>query len=164
MQRELGKGTTNSVGSNYYKPPAQNDWNNVGSETSPLKGSEDPCPNGWRLPTKTELEQVLSLKNNSIKHVGHYQANGKNPMNGLFIGEYLFLSSCGYTDWNIAIEKPSVMQQGKDLGYWTSSWIKKDGNTPYVVRGQMFNPKSISLKPAGLVVGRGYPIRCVADQ
>ncbi len=109
MQRELGKGTTNSVGSNYYKPPAQNDWNNVGSETSPLKGSEDPCPNGWRLPTKTELEQVLSLKNNPIKHVGHYQANGKNPMNGLFIGGYLFLSSCDYTDWNIAIEKPSVM-------------------------------------------------------
>lgn len=158
------KGTTSSTGGDYYKPSYKNNWNNTGTETSPIKGTEDPCPEGWRLPTKTELEQVLDLGNNPIKHVGHYQFLGQNPMNGLQIGEYLFLSSCGYADWHIALDRPSVMKQGKSLGYWTSSWVTTGTSTPYVLSAQMFNQNSIGLMPIGLVVGRGYPIRCVADK
>lgn len=158
------KGTTSSTGGDYYKPPYNNDWNNTGTESEPIRGIGDPCPEGWRLPTKTELEQVLDSNNNSIKHVGHYQFLGQNPLNGLQIGESLFLSSCGYTDWHFALEKPSVMKQGKALGYWTSSWSTTGTSTPYLLGATMFTQNSIGLIQVGLVVGRGYPVRCVTDK
>ena len=33
-------------------------WN-VGSEAKPIKTQYDPCPNGWRIPTRTELEELI---------------------------------------------------------------------------------------------------------
>ena len=40
----------------------QNDalWN-AGSETSPVKTPNDPCPAGWRVPTHTELQSLASV-------------------------------------------------------------------------------------------------------
>ena len=51
----------------YYNSKAPNDWSKVqkddlwnsGTESSPVKTKYDPCPEGWRVPTVTELGQLL---------------------------------------------------------------------------------------------------------
>lgn len=57
-------------------------WN-AGSEESPIKTEYDPCPQGWRVPSFTELKSVLSNSNpkevSMNGFVGHY-----------FSGEYSY--------------------------------------------------------------------------
>ena len=50
----------------YYVPSSPYDWSKVqndqmwnsGTESSPIKTSYDPCPEGWRVPTYAELDQL----------------------------------------------------------------------------------------------------------
>ncbi|NAW49917.1 hypothetical protein GNY06_00400, partial [Elizabethkingia argentiflava] len=39
-------------------PPGPKAWNS-GTEASPLKGPNDPCPEGYRVPTREEFQQLL---------------------------------------------------------------------------------------------------------
>ena len=43
-----------------WRSPQNNALWNTGSETSPVKSANDPCPPGWRLPTLTEFEKLVN--------------------------------------------------------------------------------------------------------
>ncbi|WP_166336715.1 fibrobacter succinogenes major paralogous domain-containing protein [Sphingobacterium chungjuense] len=53
--------TVNSSWSNATSATAvpRNSWN-TGSETAPVRTASDPCPAGWRVPTRTEVQQLLA--------------------------------------------------------------------------------------------------------
>ena len=50
-----------------YQKLIQDDklWNS-GTESEPIKTENDPCPDGWRVPTSVELETLKSLNKESI--------------------------------------------------------------------------------------------------
>jgi len=58
-------GIPGNVGTSYFTR-----WNS-GSQTAPIKGSQDPCPPGFRLPVKKDFETLLAyIENDYRKFIG----------------------------------------------------------------------------------------------
>lgn len=51
-------------------------WND-GTEEAPVKSQYDPCPDGWRVPTRAELDKLASLKVD-------WKVNDKNQLGAWF--------------------------------------------------------------------------------
>ena len=96
----------------------QNDklWNS-GTEENPIKSEYDPCPAGWRVPTCTELGELIKNHSSWITDV--------SPCGFYFSGTItysetvpqLFLPSTGYF-----LTGGTFVGRG-EFGYWTSSSI-----------------------------------------
>ena len=120
-------------------------WN-AGSETSPVKATNDPCPTGWRVPTYTELESLKNVRK---------EWNNLNGVDGCFIGDgepKLFLPAAGYRDnddgtFNIV---------GTFGLYWSSS---TDGPMAYHLHFYNASPLSIYYEYRA----SGNSVRCVAE-
>ena len=123
--------------------PDRNLWNQ-GSETSPVKTEKDPCPQGWRVPTKQESETLLSSgvsrKWNSSKKGCDFSEGAKT----------LFLPAAGVYYY----EDGMINFRGQDGRFWTSttsgpeSWL-------------LFVSKVIAEGTASHERGYGYSVRCV---
>ena len=87
-------------------------WNS-GTEEKPIKTDNDPCPNGWRLPTHTELEALETLKRQS-------EENSLNQHGVLFIDNktdsQIFFPKTGYRGTGGA-----CLLRGVGGYYWSSS-------------------------------------------
>ena len=82
-------------------------WNS-GTEEEPIKTKADPCPNGWRLPTHTELETLKTLKRQS-EEKGVLFIDDKT-------GSQIFFPSAGYRGTGGA-----CLQRSVGGYYWSSS-------------------------------------------
>jgi len=134
-----------------WRTPQNNLLWNSGTETTPVKTVNDPCPAGWRVPTKTELKSL----ENSVSEIG--------KLNGIF-GRYygdgtekLFLPAAGYrgentgTLYGMGESMPGINEY---LYYWSSTPI---GEWAYLLC--YFSEDRISRHPrAG-----GLSVRCVAE-
>lgn len=138
----------------------QSDWSyvqidnlwNSGSEENPVKTEYDPCPDGWRVPTKAELEGVFQNYSDKVESEGQ---NGR-----WFTGsqEYtsdshgIFLPTAGY----IGSDGTSKgTYRGKEGRYWSS--FREEGNR---------NPYRLSVSSPRVSRGissQGESIRCVKD-
>lgn len=69
-------------------------WNS-GTEEHPVKTQYDPCPEGWRVPTKTELEGLMANKSAEVTVNGQkgYRYSGSSIYSDLVPA--LFLPHCG---------------------------------------------------------------------
>lgn len=92
-------------------------WNS-GTESSPIKTQYDPCPSGWRVPTKTELNELG--KNHTL-----WQNNDLNQSGYWFCGTSLytetvtqiFLPAAGFRhNYN-----GNAYGRGYDGHYWSST-------------------------------------------
>ena len=88
-------------------------WNS-GSEINPIKTEYDPCPDGWRVPTRPELETLLESGSSLSKNVSG------------FISYY---SSGTYA-------------RGYKGGYWSSG--TNGGSAYYMIYDSMFDEHSLS--------------------
>ncbi|MDV3926433.1 hypothetical protein CMT52_13210 [Elizabethkingia anophelis] len=72
----VATGTEVVANSNYNgNPAAFNAWN-TGTEASPVKTATDPCPSGYRIPTRTEFQ---ALVDNTIQsNIGTWSAGDTN--------------------------------------------------------------------------------------
>ena len=120
-------------------------WNS-GTETSPIKTVNDPCPVGWRVPTQTELESLINTD---------YVWITLNGINGYFCkdkttNKSLFLPAAGVRD----CYDGSLMNIGWDGGYWS--------NTPYNIGAILlsFNEFSTNFYSYRSF---GFSVRCVAE-
>lgn len=94
---------TANISDNYYKfystfyepydwctSPFSSLWNK-GSETAPQKGDYDPCPDGWRVPTKSEFESL-----DKLSFTWTTGTHGNNVLKGLIVdGTSLFFPAAG---------------------------------------------------------------------
>lgn len=90
-------------------------WNN-GTDAAPIKTIYDPCPNGWRVPTKTELValRVNSSWDSTLK--GRWYCGGRGYDVSLQNYGAVFLPAAGYRN------KGSDVTGRGTLGlYWSSS-------------------------------------------
>lgn len=106
--------------------PSDNTLWNLGTEKSPIKNvKNDPCPDGWRVPTYTEVNELLKWGN----MVGYPLDEQFSCTGYLFGGEYtilddspqLFLPTAG---WRMADGRDSSADRqgrGGTGRYWTST-------------------------------------------
>ena len=147
-------------------------WNS-GSESSPTKTNYDPCPTGWRVPTKTEL---TSLKNaNSTWKETNTDGSSPNGLAGRWFGTNsasataanpsgcVFFPAAGSrkTDRSAQYRYPATVNGIPESasGSYQSSTPKEYELTVYVLTFHSVNNTSM-VNPGRAY---GFSVRCVRD-
>ncbi len=87
-----------------------------GAESTEWQKENDPCPQGWRVPTKEEFESLCDTSKVDNKVIVHYSVNGrlftdKSTKSSIFFPIVGYLHSSG--GW--------LIDEGVWSGYWSSS-------------------------------------------
>ncbi|WP_395762478.1 FISUMP domain-containing protein [Elizabethkingia anophelis] len=127
-------------------------WNS-GTEASPAKTGNDPCPSGYRVSTNTEWKGVVA--NNNVERVGSWSDDGnytsalyfRNPSNV----RTLMLPAAGYR----YVSGGTLFSRGFGGFYWSSS---EASSYAYYLA---FNSSSVNM--ANYNRPSGYSVRCLAE-
>ena len=137
-------------------------WNS-GTETSPVKTVYDPCPTGWRVPTKAELSALCA-------NYSSWETNTANNQSGFWLSgatsytqgiPQVFFSAAGYNHYY-----PTAPPQGRGYqgGYW-SSMADPDSDYAYsliIQEGGMVGFDTAEISD-NWVRAMGFSIRCVQE-
>ena len=124
-------------------------WN-LGVDETPIRTEYDPCPEGWRVPTYSELNQLS--KHHSIWTIeggqsGYWYCGSKQYSKD---ASQIFLPAAGYT--------LAPNYRGKGGYYWSS----RPGHYYYDVSLLYFDNTTSDLRD--YVRSYGFSIRCVKDE
>lgn len=135
-------------------------WNS-GTDLNPIKSPNDPCPEGFRVPTKLEWEGVLM--NNKIEAVGPVGDDSSDRIfnSGFKIGN-LFLPTTGYR--SIGFRDADIYQRGEASLYWTSTSESSSSAVRLLIANNEVSIPSTSLTSTLSNKKNGYAIRCIAER
>ena len=121
-----------------------------GSWSDTTKTANDPCPVGFRVPTKSQWGGIINYNTQSV--VGSWNGDAVNYSSGRFFGNGLMLPAAGY--------RPSA----------SGSLDNRGGNGYYWSSTQYMNISAWELGFGSSAVGLnvlsrrdGYSVRCVAE-
>lgn len=121
------------------------------SSSTTWESPNDPCPDGWRVPTRSEIEslingEVTQITKNGVK--GFQFGSGNNT---------IFLPAAGSRSGVLS----SILGSNSSGEYWSCT---PNNNALDYVFGLTFNEKSSPKLSAYLSHNDGYCIRCVAKE
>jgi uncharacterized protein (TIGR02145 family) len=94
-------------------------WNTTdaanGSWADGSKTGNDPCPTGYRVPTKAQWDGVVA--NNTKTNVGSFSNSATNYGAGKKFGDQLMLPAAGYRDSGDG----ALVNRGSSGNYWSST-------------------------------------------
>ena len=123
-----------------------------GSWTDSNKTANDPCPTGYRVPTKAQWDGLIG--NNMITDLGiPWIGITTNYSTGKKIGDRLFLPAAGY---RYGSSTGKLFERGYNGNYWGSS---KDSS---IKAWQLYFDSGIINTGSGDRVF-GLSIRCIAE-
>lgn len=125
--------------------------NNTVSAGIEVKGKDDPCPAGFRVPNSLEWQGVF--KYNTKTKVGVW-ASGKANWTGLMVGDGLMLPAAGDRDGRTNNSTGVLSYRGYYGEYWTAS--KQSGNNAYIM--DIGNNKITYY-----LFTYGFSIRCIEE-
>ena len=130
----------------------QNDlmWNS-GTESSPIKTAYDPCPEGWRVPTYAELDQLRRNRSSwttSESKKGYYFSGEYTTIDG---NPQVFFPAAGYRYGD-----GSAGNRGSIGNYWSS----RPYDNYYVYRLSFGNSYA---NMDSYLRAYGYSVRCVQE-
>lgn len=143
---------------------ADGSWNS-GTETSPIKTANDPCPTGYRLPLKAEFQKLMD--NTDYSNTGTWATSGTQNT----IGAAKVLTS--KTNSNVKLTFPANGYRNAKQGilYWRGGsgnyWSASTKTNDQVMFG--FYENSVTLyggvpsDPDFFAKTTGAPIRCIAE-
>jgi len=79
------------------------------------KTNNDPCPEGFKVPSKTDWSLVL--ENNPLESIGSWTQSENNYSSGIRIGKYLYLPASGFRSDTDGAQ----MGRGSNGYYWSST-------------------------------------------
>ena len=149
----LSTGDVPEYGDFIIAPESPQDWRmpqnnalwNAGTEDSPVKTANDPCPRGWRVPTHAEL---ISLANSGGEWTTVRGVAGRRFGTA---PNTIFLPAAG---WRSDIG--TIAGVGSGGNYWSSSVRETVGRSLQFYSGNV-NSGGLNLRVNGLSV------RCVSD-
>ena len=129
----------------------QNDqmWNS-GTESSPVKTAYDPCPEGWRVPTYAELNQLRRNRSSwttSESRKGYYFSGEYTSIDG---NPQVFFPAAGHRTYD---------GNANDRGNYGRYWSSRPGY--YGAYFLFFYSSDVKLNDD--VRARGYSVRCVQE-
>lgn len=150
------------IGSNNWVETRDNSMWNSGTEVSPVKTSNDPCPEGWRVPTYVELDivsEVYSWGTNDNGQKGHY-FSGVTRTNydtaPLIESESrVFFPAAGY---RFNSSSSSSSSRDRERGYYWSSRPWSHDSAYYLEFESWFAGISDMQRTS---CASGYSVRCV---
>jgi len=133
--------------SDWRSPQIDALWNSD-SEELPVKTTNDPCPEGWRVPTNAEQRSLVNA---------YSEWTTINGVDGRIFGSdgnFLFLPAVGYREvTDGVVREPGAYRFGF---YWSSSIVST--NARYMSFGSTNVTANYSHFRA-----RGFSVRCVAE-
>ncbi len=125
-------------------------WNS-GTESDPVKTEYDPCPEGWRVPTYGELDELndnrSSWTTNENGQIGYWFSGSKSYSSSV---PRIFFPAAGYRS---GYGGGRANSRGDDGYYWSS---RPSGNYAYLL---YFGSSSTHMDYGGRA--DGYSVRCV---
>ncbi|MDR2275976.1 MAG: hypothetical protein LBF27_34030 [Sphingobacterium sp.] len=157
-------GTGTIPGWNTSKAP-NGSWNS-GTETAPVKTSNDPCPSGYRIPTRAEVQNLIDHTNAS--NIGTWTNNSSANTTGAAkvltskINPQVKLTFpiAGYR----AADDGQLYWRGGSAAYWTSSVTDTENTRLAIAQNSVTVATGNGNQPANVSKTSGYPIRCIAVQ
>ena len=133
-------------------------WSTSGASSTAwqdgTKTANDPCPANFRIPTKTQWDNVVS--NNSSSLVGTWSNSSTNYSAGRMIGTDLFLPATGYRTGSFySSGEGSLTNRGAAGNYWSSTY-----NSLPTAYNLFFSNGGIYSNTS--LVQEGLSIRCIA--
>ncbi|NDV96932.1 hypothetical protein D0T84_18760 [Dysgonomonas sp. 521] len=137
-------------------------WGNGTMDVNPPRGTDDPCPTGWKVPS---VQQLINLWNGNLEGGLFDEISSNNKVTwlsgagGALIGKNLFLPATGFFDKNENI----IDFQGEEARYHSSNITTVIWASPYILRFYNHPSDGASAwaeqgqKPSALY------IRCVAN-
>ena len=141
----------------YYKSdwvtPSDKELWNSGTESSPVKTESDPCPDGWRVPTKSELNML-------IKCHSYWTANDADQVGYWLSGEKTYTEDVPQVFFPVsgvrAYSNGGATGRG-GVGYYWSSTPSNSGAEYF-----FFNRNNVSISTGGYRAN-GHSVRCVKE-
>ena len=131
------------------RPPTgtTDDWN---------MATANPCPPGFRVPTKAEWEGVIA--NNPVRSVGDWTPNNNpypqgNFSSGIFFGDALFLPAAGLRSWITGAK----YRRGEEGHYWSSTASGTTAASELRFKDTAQNIVTFNTRISG------YQVRCIAE-
>ena len=126
-------------------------WNS-GTEVNPLKTDYDPCPNGWRVPTHIELEELT-------KNRSSWTTDASNQSGFYFSGTKT------YTQSTPQVFFPAAGSRGFDDGI---AYVRETGGRYWSSGIVSFNAYDLNFGSSFCQIGKhsrsnGYSVRCVHE-
>ena len=146
-------------GSDWIKTPDESMWNS-GTEDAPVKTANDPCPSGWRVPTYSELNVLITDHSDWTTNDGQigYYFSGvltTTEYDTHPLGEdkpQVFLPAAGYRNG----ESGSATKRDTEAFYWSSR--PSDNNTSHLL---FFFQYEVGMRNYGRA--SGFSVRCVQE-
>ncbi len=142
--------------SDYYNwcSPASTELWNVGTDSSPVKTEYDPCPEGWRVPTYSEINTLHKNKSSWTKNdkgqYGYWFSGTSSYAEGV---PQVFLPASGRRD-----DEGNAVNRGSYGEYWSSyTWLSTTSKSIFLRNG------FVNIYHNGYNRVRGYSVRCVKD-
>jgi uncharacterized protein (TIGR02145 family) len=124
------------------------------NSTDIWSSGNNPCPAGWRLPSKAEWLQVINSANNAQNNIGTYNSNVNNYTFGKKFGDFLILPSIGYR----SSTDGSLWNRGAIGQYWSNE-AYNSGNAWSLNFGSGV-PSMVGTINSKMY---GFAVRCVAQ-
>ena len=126
--------------------------------TSHTSDHGNPCPPGWRVPTRQEWLDVINQSHNPARRVSGallWNDNVANFYSGIHLGNYLFLPNAGSRN----MVSGALNFRGHQAHYWSSDSAPGSATDTWSL---VFNGSTV-LMTNGWCRTSGMPIRCIVD-